>query len=363
MVARGRYRLPLDGTLARRFDALGELLELRVLGTRVGPGEDPRFVLAPARGGRLEGLLFYVLLPLRVARELRRFRPDAVLVQGTHETALALAGRALARSSAPVVCDVHGDWRAVTRLYGSPLRRLLDPLADRLARLALRRADGIRTVSGYTTRIVRSEGREPTAVFPAYMDLRPFLEPPLVPLPQASRVLFVGVLEAYKAIDVLADAWRRVLAELPEAELHVVGDGTRTDVVEALVGAHPESVRWTRRLETGGVAAALDEACLLVLPSRSEGMGRVLVESLCRGRPVVGSDVGGIPDLVTDGDNGVLVAPGEAEPLAEALVALLRDRPRLEGLAARARASADPWIATPQQFAGRMRALVDAVRR
>src|SRR3954466_7711410 len=175
-----------------------------------------------------------MLLPLRIASELRRFAPDAVLVQGTHETALALLGRALARTHTRVVCDVHAIWHAVTRLYGSPLRRLLDPLADVLARLAVRRADGIRTVSGYTTRIVRGEGREPTATFPAYMDLRPFVAQPLVPLPEAPRVLFVGVLEAYKAIDVLAAAWRRVAHDVPGAELHVVGDGTRAAVMDAL---------------------------------------------------------------------------------------------------------------------------------
>ena len=88
-------------------------------------------------------------------------------------------------------------------------------------------------------------------------------------------------------------------------------------------------------------------------------MGRVIVEALCRGRPVLGSDVGGIPDLVTDGENGVLVPPGDVDALATALAALLRDRPRLEALAANARPSADPWIATPQQFAQRMRALID----
>ncbi|HZC14006.1 MAG TPA: glycoside hydrolase family 15 protein, partial [Thermoleophilaceae bacterium] len=56
---------------------------------------------------------------------------------------------------------------------------------------------------------------------------------------------------------------------------------------------------------------ALDASTLLVLPSRSEGMGRVIVEALCRGRPVVASRVGGIRDLVVDGENGILVEPGE----------------------------------------------------
>jgi glycosyltransferase involved in cell wall biosynthesis len=195
------------------------------------------------------------------------------------------------------------------------------------------------------------------------MDLGPFLEPPLSPLPERPRALFIGVLEPYKAIDVLAAAWRRVARDLPEAELHLVGDGTRVDVAQSLVAAFPERVQWTRRLDTAGVAAALDAASFLVLPSRSEGMGRVIVEALCRGRPVLGSDVGGIPDLVAEGENGTLVPPGDVDALAVALTELLRNPQRLEALAGGARASAQAWIATPEEFAARMRALVEAVRR
>jgi hypothetical protein len=90
-----------------------------------------------------------------------------VLAQGAQEAALVLLARRLARVDTVVILDVHGDWRAPTRLYGSQLRRLLDPLADALARFGVRRADAIRTVSGYTTGLVRAAGREPDAVFPA----------------------------------------------------------------------------------------------------------------------------------------------------------------------------------------------------
>src|SRR5207244_12758873 len=101
---------------------------------------------------------------------------------------------------APLVSDAQGDWRAATRLYGSPTRRLLNPIADRLAVAALRRADAVRTISQYTTGLVRSYGVEPAAVFPAFMDLEPFLGP-VLPLPAAPRALFVGVPAHHKGLE------------------------------------------------------------------------------------------------------------------------------------------------------------------
>ena len=352
-VGRTRFGFPLDETLQRRYDALSETVEWRQLGT--GRSEDDRFALAPELP-LLDGIAFYVALPFRVARELRRFRPDAVLAQGAQETALVLLARLIARVPAKVIFDVHGDWRAPTRLYGSPLRRLFGPLAGLLARIALRRADALRTVSGYTTGLVREHGREPVATFPAYMDLDPFCAEPPAPLPETPTALFVGVLERYKAVDVLADAWPEVASWVPGARLRVVGTGR-------LPAPAGPGIEWTRQLPTEGVAAALDHATLLVLPSRSEGMGRVVVEAFCRGRAVVGSRVGGIPDLVADGETGLLVEPGEAGALTDALVQLLSDRHLAERMGAAARAAAEPWIAAPEEFAARIRELVDSVTK
>jgi len=305
--------------------------------------------------GRLDGLAFYLALPFRVARELRRFRPDAVLAQGLQETAVVLLARAVTRVPTKVIADVHGDWRAPTRLYGSRARRLLDPLADLLARVGLGRADGVRTISGYTSGLVRAKGREPDAEFPAYMDLAPFLAPP-APLPELPTALYVGALERSKGVDVLAAAWPAVRERVPAARLHVVGSGS----LPAPSGA---GITWDSSLPTSGVAAALDAATLLVLPSRSEGMGRVLVEAFSRGRAVVGSRVGGIPDLVREGENGLLVPPEDSAALADALVRVLDDRELAARLGEGAHASAAAWTATPEEFAGRVRKLVETVTR
>jgi glycosyltransferase involved in cell wall biosynthesis len=362
-VGRARLRFPLEQGLERRFQALSGELDWRQLGTALdGRTPDTRFSLArPFPVRLLDGPLWYLRLPGRVARELRRFDPDAVIAQGAQETALALLGRRLAGSRAKVVLDLHGDWQSPTRLYGSRARRLLDPFADVLARRALRRADGVRTISEYTTELVRAAGIEPAAEFPAFMDLSAYTAAPPAPLPGTPGALFVGVLERYKAFDLLVEAWRRVAVDVPAASLHVVGRGTLAPLAEGIVGELPNRVEWSPVLSAEEVSRALDAATLLVLPSRSEGMGRVVIEAGCRGRAVVGSRVGGIPDVVADGETGVLVPPGDVDALAAALTRVLSDGALAERLGAEGRRRVEPWLVTPEEYARRVRELVDKV--
>ena len=362
-VSRTRYTFPLAPGVARKWEALEQELELRVLAS-AGDGsaadESGRFVLVrPVRPRRLDGLAFWVALPWRTARVVRAFRPDAIVCQTPYEAAAALVARRVAGSSARVVVDVHGDWRTATRLYGSPARRLIARGADAVAAAALRRVDAARTVSPFTARLVRELGLEPEAEFPAFMDLDPFLGP-RVPLPERPQALFVGVLEAYKNVDGLARAWALAAPRVPEATLRLVGKGTRTEVAESLVREH--GVRWDRELAPAEVARALDEARVLVLPSRSEGMGRVLVEAFCRGRGIVGTRAGSIPDLVEDGASGLLVAPDDPAALADALVRTLSDRRLAARLGTGAAAAAEPWLQTAEEYAGRVRALVEGRR-
>jgi glycosyltransferase involved in cell wall biosynthesis len=87
-------------------------------------------------------------------------------------------------------------------------------------------------------------------------------------------------------------------------------------------------------------------------------VGRVVIEAQLRGRPVLGANVGGIPDLVTDGLDGKLFAP-EPAAIAEALE-VLDDPQELERLAANARTAGERWLVSPEAYAERMRALVEA---
>jgi glycosyltransferase involved in cell wall biosynthesis len=272
-----------------------------------------------------------------------------------------LVAKAIARSDARVVVDVHGDWDTATALYGSRKRRLLAPITTRVSRFSVRRADAVRTISQFTTDRVRREGIEPASVFPAYVDVATFLERPPNPLPDQPRALFVGVLERYKNVDGLAVAWRAAAPRLPQAQLLIVGSGREQATVEQLVADVPEQTAWSPRLPQAEIARALDESSVLVLPSRSEGLPRIVIEAFCRARPVIGARTGGIPDIVEDGVNGVLVPAEDDAALAEALVGVLGNRRLQEELAEGALRSAVDWLQTPEQYAAHVRELVERV--
>ena len=323
-----------------------------------GAGTEFRLFAEPPM---LAGPAYYAALPARIARELRAFRPDVVVAQGAHETAAALAARKLAGVGAAVIADVHGDFRAPTRLYGSPLRSLLNPLADRVAGAALRRADAVRTISDFTSGLVREQGVEPAHVFPAYVDATTFRDRPVVPLPEEPRALFVGVLERYKNVDGLATAWRLAAPRVPNARLLIIGSGRENETIERLVADLPDRTTWMARVPQSEIARALDASSVLALPSRSEGLPRIVIEAFCRGRAVVGARAGGIPDIVDDDVNGIVVPRDDPAALADAVVRVLSDRSLQERLAAGARAGADKWLQTPEEFAARLRELVARV--
>ena len=99
-----------------------------------------------------------------------------------------------------------------------------------------------------------------------------------------------------------------------------------------------------------------------MLPSWPEGLGRVVLEAFARGRTVVATNAGGIPDIVTDDRDGILLPPGDVEALtARRSSAFSRTRPSRQRLGAAAHTTSDAWRQTPEDFARRYRDLVERV--
>ena len=151
--------------------------------------------------------------------------------------------------------------------------------------------------------------------------------------PGSQIVGVVARLETEKGHPTLFEAWPEVLRCCPDAYLLVIGEGSRREDLERLAAslriAH-RVVFTGRRDDVPAVTAALDVA---VLPSYREAQGLSILEAMALSRPVVASDVGGVPEVIEDGVSGLLVPPHDAAALSAAIVRLLTDHPFADRIA------------------------------
>jgi glycosyltransferase involved in cell wall biosynthesis len=144
----------------------------------------------------------------------------------------------------------------------------------------------------------------------------------------------------------------QVRKAMPNTRFVAVGDASRESyrrkVVELINqhGLEGSFLLLGFRRDVADIISALD---LLVLPSRYEPFGRVLVEGMAAGKPVIGTNVGGIPEIIEDGVNGLLVAPGSPDELAQAIKKILQNPELARRIAAAGRESARARF-NPQRY-------------
>ena len=148
--------------------------------------------------------------------------------------------------------------------------------------------------------------------------------------PDSLIIGYVGWLIPIKGVTYLVSAMEKVLEKHPESMLVLVGKGDDMGDEEVHLREQVKKLNladkvhfWGWRPDVDTIMSCFD---IFVLPSLNEGMGRVLVEAMSAGLPIVASRVGGIPDLVKDGENGLLVPPADASALEKAISDLLTDK-------------------------------------
>lgn len=146
-----------------------------------------------------------------------------------------------------------------------------------------------------------------------------------------SGVVFIGRLTAQKGVNVLIDAMR----QCPDEHLTIVGDGPDRAALERSASGL-RNVTFTGMLSHAQAQQRLSQAMVLVLPSRHEGQPNVLMEAMSLGVPVIASRVGGVADLVSDGETGLLTAPGDAHAIASGIRRISTDEAFRTMLAANA---------------------------
>lgn len=276
------------------------------------------FHLIKVPGGCRAPTLFW-LDTFLIGRVLRKIKPDVVHAWGTEQGA-ALVAR---RLGYPRVVTVQG----LLTWYGKIVpQNLYEKLAGVLERYSLARSPLVTTEARFSVQWVRQRHPQirveqiehaPDPIFHR-IQRRPQTHP--------LRLLFVGGLEFRKGGDLVARALDQLRGEI-EFELIVVG--RRNPNIAEILERHVSNEFWRHvvfkeNLTHHEVATELETATMLLSPSRADVSPNAVKEAVAAGVPVVGAAVGGIPDYVLPGLNGLLSSPGSLEEFTEALRAAAR---------------------------------------
>lgn len=270
-----------------------------------------------------------------------RLRVDVV---NAHSPVPFLADVAVAAAgSRPTVLTYHAG--SMLKGTGGLVDLVLGAYERFVLPRVMRRADRVVAVSPVAAKLCPPDAQ----VIPPGVDTDLFAPAP-GPRQEPPTFCFVGRLERtsrWKGVELLLAAVARARRERPEADvrLAVVGDGDDRATLEAEAQrlGIADAVAWHGALAQEEVARVVAGARALVLPSLtdSESFGMSLVEAMACGTAVVGSRVGGIPSVVREGVDGLLVEPGDVEGLAEALTTLVDDPALAERLGAAGREAAE----------------------
>lgn len=169
-----------------------------------------------------------------------------------------------------------------------------------------------------------------------FIDAAPFLE--AIPAPEAGRLLTVAMMRSGDKLE----SYRALAAALALVRtnwcLSIIGDGPERAAIEAAFASLPaERIEWRGEQGREGVIAEMARASLYVWPGHGEAYGLAYLESQAAGLPVIAERIAGVPEVVVDGQTGLLVEPGRPEAFAAAIDALLSDGARRQALSTAAR--------------------------
>lgn len=285
-------------------------------------------------------------------RMLQRERFDLVHAHGQDAGILAAGASRFTRT--PYVVTRH--------VVEEPVVNWRQEVRARASLGAARRASAVLAVSSAAadrlSQIARLP-RERIAVIPNGVEIERFasgrrpgrvnvLRDELGIRPEEKVILLPAALRHGKGHDVLVEAWPLIRERVPNARVVFAGGGEREcELRRHCAPCEPRILFLGWRSDVAELMAASD---VVVLPSFSEALPTVLVEAAAAGRPVVASRVGGIPEVVIDGETGLLVDPGDVVGLAASISALLLEPARAHAMGDRARLRASRLFSLDAQI-------------
>jgi glycosyltransferase involved in cell wall biosynthesis len=245
-----------------------------------------------------------------------------------HGQGIGRSGYIATQLAVPSVVTVHGLVHREARLAGAQTltTQLRTSLLDRMVQHVFKHAHLIISSSHYDAHSLAGLIRGPHTIIPNPIDPMFFTQPGQSP--PTNQVLFAGLLHHRKNLEGVLRAFARVLHQVPAARLLIVGpeyDPQYTDTLRQQVQALQltDQVQFVGHVSTSDLVQVMRACQVLALFSHEETLPTAIAQALALGKPVVASRVGGVPELIVDGENGFLVEPGDEAGFAERLVTLL----------------------------------------
>lgn len=229
-------------------------------------------------------------------------------------------------TGARLIVEFNGDYSVVSEAARKDFGRWIRAnVFKRLVSLSIKRSYAVKFLnSGQVRRWGGALGTRKKAVFHDFVPTHVF-DPGRST--DGRYILFAGHPFHLKGVDVLIKAFMRISERFPDYRLKIIGhcpDKAQRDEYQALAKGSRQ-VEIMSPMFYAELAEVIQNCTFLVLPSRSEAMGRVLIEAMACAKPVIGSNVGGIPEVIDDGINGLLFEPGDDADLAGKMARLLSD--------------------------------------
>lgn len=338
----------------------------------VVPVQCPERWRLPAGNGKLGMTMRALPFIAHAARTFRRLhqaqRFDVVEVPEYEGWGLAVAHA----SPCPVVVRLHSHSGLVRRL-NQVLPNADSKTISELERRSVLRADAVLANSAALARAMASDFNYPLGlvdVLPLGIDTTRFtpgdggdVRARLGISPTAPIILYVGRLERRKGVETLVEAFARIRGLHPEAVLLMAGFSTGTGPNQAELLPHltkvaaelgcDQHVKFLGHVPYDELPQYYAACDVFAAPSLYEPFGMIYLEAMACGKPTIGCRSGGVPEIIRDGETGILVPPGEDVPLAAALDGLLSDPQRRARLGAAAREAVVAEFSLPV-IAGRM---------
>jgi len=321
LARRGHAVHVFSDELPERMDPPPPALASHLVFHRVSPPAYPQLKQSP----------YTLALTSKIVEVSRRERLEIVHAHYAlpHAVAAHLARQVLAAEGGAIVSP-----RIVTTLHGTDITLVgSDPSFLPLTRFSIAASDAVTTPSDWLARATHDVLGVPGAVaidvIPNFVDVDRFTPAPGGPPERGSAVPVVAHVSNFrplKRLDDVVEVFARVRAARP-ARLRLVGDGPERPRIEAALAARGLSADVELLGERADLPALLRGADVFLLPSEIESFGLAALEALSCGVPVVASAVGGLPEVIADGEVGFLRPVGDVAAMAEAVGRLLDDAP------------------------------------